>query len=44
MTNKIALAHPNVRIKLYNEDKLVFQTNGNGNLLEIIATSNGLEI
>ena len=43
ITNKIALAHPNVRIKLYNEDKLVFQTNGNGNLLEIIATIYGYE-
>lgn len=42
-TNKIALAHPDVRIKLYNEDKLVFQTNGNGNLLEIIATIYGYE-
>ena len=43
ITNKIALAHPNVRIKLYNEDKLVFQTSGNGNLLEIIATIYGYE-
>ena len=43
MTNKIALAHPNVRIKLYNEDKLIFQTSGNGNLLEIIATIYGYE-
>lgn len=43
VTNKIALAHPNVRIKLYNEDKLVFQTSGNGNVLEIIATIYGYE-
>ena len=43
MTNKIALAHPNVRIKLYNEDKLIFQTSGNSNLLEIIATIYGYE-
>lgn len=43
ITNKIALAHPNVRIKLFNEDKLIFQTSGNGNVLEIIATIYGYE-
>lgn len=43
VVNKMALAHPSVRIKLYNEDKLIFQTSGNGNLLEIIAAVYGYD-
>lgn len=43
VVNKMALAHPDVRIKLYNEDKLIFQTSGNGNLLEIIASVYGYD-
>lgn len=43
VVNKIALAHPEVRIKLYNDSKVIFQTNGNGNVLEIIAAIYGYD-
>ena len=39
---KMALAYPKVAMSLWNNDKLIFQTNGKGNLLEVIASIYGL--
>lgn len=39
---RIALAYPNVAFSLYHNDKMIFQTNGKGNLLEVIASMFGL--
>ncbi|MEG0276017.1 MAG: DNA mismatch repair endonuclease MutL [Coprobacillus sp.] len=39
---RIALAYPQIAISLYHNDKLIFQTNGKGNLLEVIAGMYGV--
>lgn len=39
---RIALAHPHIAIALYHNDKVIFQTNGKGNLLEVIASMYGI--
>lgn len=39
---RIALAYPNVAISLYHNDKVIFQTNGKGQLLEVIASMYGI--
>lgn len=39
---KMALAYPKVAMSLWHNDKLIFQTNGKGNLLEVIASIYGL--
>ncbi|MFR7592324.1 MAG: DNA mismatch repair endonuclease MutL [Longibaculum sp.] len=39
---RMALAYPNVAISLYHNDKLIFQTNGKGNLLEVVASMYGI--
>ncbi|MEG0366797.1 MAG: DNA mismatch repair endonuclease MutL [Coprobacillus sp.] len=39
---RIALAHPHIALSLYHNDKLIFQTNGKGNLLEVIAGMYGI--
>lgn len=39
---RIALAYPNIAFSLYHNDKMIFQTNGKGNLLEVIASMFGL--
>lgn len=39
---RIALAYPEIAMGLYHNDKLVFQTNGKGNLLEVIAGMYGV--
>ena len=44
LIQKIALANPQIAIKLINDGKTVFQTNGNGNIKDIIYTLYGKEI
>lgn len=39
---RIALAYPHIAISLYHNDKLIFQTNGKGQLLEVIASMYGI--
>ena len=39
---RIALAYPHIAIRLYHNEKLIFQTNGKGNLLEVIASMYGI--
>ena len=39
---RIALAYPTIAITLYHNDKMNFQTNGKGNLLEVIASMFGV--
>ncbi len=39
---RIALAYPHIAIGLYHNDKKVFQTNGKGQLLEVIASIYGI--
>lgn len=39
---RIALAYPTIAITLYHNDKMIFQTNGKGNLLEVIASMFGV--
>ncbi|MEG0366005.1 MAG: DNA mismatch repair endonuclease MutL, partial [Coprobacillus sp.] len=39
---RIALAYPDIAISLYHNDKVIFQTNGKGNLLEVIAAMYGI--
>jgi len=39
---RIALAYPHVAICLYHNDKVIFRTNGKGNLLEVIASMYGI--
>ena len=41
---KIALANPNIGFKLSNNDKLLFQSFGTGNLLEVISRVYDLEV
>ena len=36
--NKIALSHPNIAFKLFNNQRLLFQTNGQNNLQSVIAS------
>ena len=42
--SKIALARPDIAFKLTNNDRVLLQTYGNGNLLEAISQVYGLEI
>ena len=44
LVQKVALANPQISIKLINDGKNVFQTNGNGNIKDIIYTLYGKEI
>lgn len=39
---RIALAYPDIAISLYHNDKMIFQTNGKGNMLEVIASMYGI--
>jgi DNA mismatch repair protein MutL len=41
--NKLALSHPNIRFSLSNDSKLLFKTDGNGNLLKTIRDIYGLD-
>lgn len=42
--NKLALSHPNIRFSLYNDNKLIFGTDGSNNLLKTIKDVYGIEI
>ena len=42
--NKIALSHPNIAFKLFNNQRLLFQTNGQNNLQSVIASVYGFDI
>ncbi|MDD2493166.1 MAG: DNA mismatch repair endonuclease MutL [Bacilli bacterium] len=42
--NKMALANPQLAFKLMNNDKLLIQTYGNNDLLEVIASIYGMEM
>lgn len=39
---RIALAYPQIAIRLYHNNKTIFQTNGKGQLLEVIASMYGI--
>ena len=42
--NKMALSYPNIRFTLTNNDKVLLQTDGSGNLLKVIHSIYGLAI
>lgn len=42
--NKLALSYPNIRFSLYNDNKLIFGTDGSNNLLKTIKDVYGIEI
>ncbi|SDB89348.1 DNA mismatch repair protein MutL [Pelagirhabdus alkalitolerans] len=42
--NRMSLSHPNVRFDLYHNDRQLFQTNGRGDLLQVIAQIYGFNI
>lgn len=42
--NRMALSHPNVRFELYHNGKPLFQSNGRGDLLQIIAQIYGVSV
>lgn len=42
--NKIALSHPEVAIKLFNNGRLLFQSPGNGDLQSVISSVYGFDI
>lgn len=42
--NKMALAMPNISFKLLNNDRIILQTFGNNQLLEVISTIYGVEV
>lgn len=44
LINKFALSHPNIRFHLFHNERLVFQTSGNGSIREIIYQMYGKEI
>ena len=42
--NKMALAYPNIKFELYNNDKELLNTDGSGNLLKVINAIYGLSV
>lgn len=42
--NKIALGNPGIQFKVTNNDKVLLQTNGNGNVLEVVHEIYGLDV
>lgn len=44
LINKMALSYPDIRFSLSHNDRLVFQTSGQGNILEIIYQIYGREV
>ena len=41
---KLSLSYPNISFVLYHQSKLIFKSNGNGNLLEVIHNIYGLNV
>ncbi|MBM7540647.1 DNA mismatch repair endonuclease MutL [Amphibacillus cookii] len=44
VVNHISLSYPNIRFELYHNEKLLFQSNGRGDLLQIIAQIYGVSV
>ncbi len=44
MVERFALSHPEVSFQLYHQDKLVFHTSGNGQLIEVFGQIYGLAV
>ena len=42
--NKMALAHPDIKFSLKNNDKVLLNTDGNGDLLKVIYSIYGIEV
>ena len=42
--NKVSLAHANISFKLFNNQRLLFQTNGQDNIQSVIASIYGFEV
>ena len=44
ITNKLALAHPKISFSLYSNQKLMFQTSGKDDIIEILSEIFGLQV
>lgn len=44
LVNKLALSHPDIRFTLSHDERIVFQTSGNGNIQEILFQMYGREV
>lgn len=44
LVNKLALSHPEIRFTLSHDERIVFQTSGNGNIQEILFQMYGREV
>lgn len=44
ITNKLALAHPEISFSLYSNQKLMFQTSGKDDIIEILSEIFGLQV
>lgn len=42
--NRLSLSHPKIRFELYHNDKQLFQSNGRGDLIQIIAQIYGISV
>lgn len=42
--NRMALCYPDIKFKLINDDKVLFQTDGSGNILKVINSIYGLSV
>ncbi|ERJ13665.1 DNA mismatch repair endonuclease MutL [Haloplasma contractile] len=42
--NKMAMSHPYIAFRLYNDQRLLLQTNGNNNLLNVLAAIYGINV
>ena len=42
--NRLSLSHPKIRFELYHNDKQLFQSNGRGDLIQIIAQIYGVSV
>ncbi|WP_440895398.1 DNA mismatch repair endonuclease MutL [Amphibacillus sp. Q70] len=42
--NRLSLSHPDIRFELYHNDKQLFQSNGRGDLIQIIAQIYGVSV
>lgn len=41
---RLSLSHPNIAFSLVHNGKMIYKTNGNGNLLEVISNMYGLQV